>query len=77
MVREQLHESQFDKNMGTAFTREDYQGVSWTTRDHREERETETVGRLTFEQVLVNWDTHIDYLLSKASSRLYIIKIYN
>ena len=23
----------------------------------------------------VNWDTHIDYLLSKASSRLYIIRI--
>ena len=29
----------------------------------------------TFEQALVNWDTHIDYLLSKASSRVYIIKI--
>ena len=29
----------------------------------------------TFEQAPVNWDTHIDYLLSKASSRLYIIKI--
>ena len=35
-------------------------------------RETETVGR-SFEQVPVNWDTHIDHLLSKASSRLYII----
>ena len=23
----------------------------------------------------VNWNTHIDYLLSKASSRLYIIRI--
>ena len=30
---------------------------------------------VTFEQVPVNWDTHIDYLLSKASSRLYIIRI--
>ena len=29
---------------------------------------------VTFEQVTVNWDTHIDYLLSKASSRLYIIR---
>ena len=29
----------------------------------------------TFEQVPVNWDTHIDYLLSKASSRLYILRI--
>ena len=28
----------------------------------------------TFEQVPV-WDTHIDYLLSKASSRLYILRI--
>ena len=25
--------------------------------------------------MLVNWDTHIDYLLSKASSRLCIIRI--
>ena len=23
----------------------------------------------------VNWDTHIDYLVSKASSRLYIVRI--
>ena len=30
---------------------------------------------VTFEQVPVNWDTHIDYLLSNASSRLYIIRI--
>ena len=30
---------------------------------------------VTFAQVPVNWDTHIDYLLSKASSRLYIIRI--
>ncbi|CAH3159379.1 unnamed protein product [Porites lobata] len=30
---------------------------------------------VTFEQVPVNWDIHIDYLLSKASSRLYIIRI--
>ena len=30
---------------------------------------------VTFEQVPVNWDTHIDYLLSKASSRLYVIRI--
>ena len=30
---------------------------------------------VTFEQVPVNWDTHIDYLLSKASSRLYILRI--
>ena len=28
-----------------------------------------------FEPVPVNWDTHIDYLLSKASGRLYIIRI--
>jgi len=27
---------------------------------------------VTFEQVPVNWETHIDYLLSKASSRLYV-----
>ncbi|CAH3031607.1 unnamed protein product, partial [Pocillopora meandrina] len=27
------------------------------------------------EQVPVNWDTHIDSLLSKASSRLYILRI--
>ena len=31
---------------------------------------------VTFEQVPVNWDTHIDYLLSKASSKLYILRIY-
>ena len=30
---------------------------------------------VTFEQVPVNWDTHIDYLLSNASSKLYIIRI--
>ena len=30
---------------------------------------------VTFEQVPVNWDIHIDYLHSKASSRLYIIRI--
>ena len=30
---------------------------------------------VTFEKVPVNWDTHIDYLLSKASSRLYILRI--
>ena len=30
---------------------------------------------VTLEQVLVNWDIHIDYLLSKASSRLHIIRI--
>ena len=30
---------------------------------------------VTFEQVPVNWDTHIDYLLSKASSKLCIIRI--
>ena len=30
---------------------------------------------VSFEQVPVNWDTHIDYLLSKASSRLYILRI--
>ena len=30
---------------------------------------------VTFEQVPVNWDTHIDYLLSKASSLLYILRI--
>ena len=30
---------------------------------------------VTFEQVPINWDTHIDYLLSKASSRLYILRI--
>ena len=30
---------------------------------------------VTFEQVPVHWDTHIDYLLSKASSRLYILRI--
>ena len=43
----------------------------------------ETIGRkeklkllgVTFEQVPVNWDTHTDYLLSKASSRLYIMRI--
>ena len=29
---------------------------------------------VTFEQVPVNWDTHIDYLPSKASSKLYIIR---
>ena len=23
----------------------------------------------------INWDTHIDYLLSKASSRLYVLRI--
>ena len=28
---------------------------------------------VTFEQVPVNWDTHFDHLLIKASSRLYII----
>ena len=32
-------------NMGTAFTRKDYQDASWTTRDQREERETESFGR--------------------------------
>ena len=30
---------------------------------------------VTFEQVPVHWDTHIDYLLSKASSRLYILRM--
>ena len=30
---------------------------------------------VTFEQVPINWDTHIDYLLSKASSSLYILRI--
>ena len=30
---------------------------------------------VTFEQVPVNWDTHIDYLLSKNSNRLYILRI--
>ena len=30
---------------------------------------------VTFEQVPVNRDTHIDYLLCKASSRLYILRI--
>ena len=30
---------------------------------------------VTSEQVPVNWDTYIDYLLSKASSRLYIIRM--
>ena len=30
---------------------------------------------VTFEQVPVNWDSQIDYLLSKASSRLYILRI--
>ena len=30
---------------------------------------------VTFEQVPVNWDTQIDYLLSKNSSRLYILRI--
>ena len=30
---------------------------------------------IKLEQVPVNWDTHIDYLLSKASSRLYILRI--
>ena len=30
---------------------------------------------VTFEQVPVNWDIHIDYLLSKANSRSYIIRI--
>ena len=30
---------------------------------------------VTFEEVPVNWDTHINYLLSKASSRLYILRI--
>ena len=30
---------------------------------------------VTFEQVPVNWDTHIDYLPSKASSRFYILRI--
>ena len=29
---------------------------------------------VTVEQVPVNWDTHIDYLLSKTTSRLYIIR---
>ena len=30
---------------------------------------------VTFEQVLVSWDAHADYLLRKASSRLYVIRI--
>ncbi|CAH3197006.1 unnamed protein product, partial [Porites evermanni] len=30
---------------------------------------------VTYEKVPVNWDTHIDYFLSKASGRLYIIRI--
>ena len=30
---------------------------------------------VTFEQVPVNGDTHIDYLLSKAGSRLYMLRI--
>ena len=30
---------------------------------------------VTFEQVPVNWDTHIDYILRNASSRFYIIRI--
>ena len=30
---------------------------------------------VTFEQVPVNWDTHNDYLPSKANSKLYIIRI--
>ena len=30
---------------------------------------------VTFEQVPVNWDTHIEYSLSKASSGLYILRI--
>ena len=51
IAREQLHELQFDKNMGTCFTRKDYQDASWTTRDHREERKTETSGRYLWASV--------------------------
>ena len=40
-----------------------------------ERKETLKLLGATFEQVPVNWDTHIDYLLSKASSRLYILRI--
>ena len=30
---------------------------------------------VTLEEDLTNWDTHIEYLLTKASSRLYILRI--
>ena len=30
---------------------------------------------VTFEADPVNWDTHIDHMLSKASSRLYILRV--
>ena len=31
---------------------------------------------VTFEADPVNWDSHIDHVLSKASSRLYILRVY-
>ena len=30
---------------------------------------------ITFEDDPVNWDSHIDHVLSKASSRLYILRV--
>ena len=30
---------------------------------------------VTFEDNPTNWDTHFDYMLSKASSRLYILRV--
>ena len=36
--------------------------------------ELELLG-VTFEQVPVNWNTHIDYLLTKVTSRSYILRI--
>ena len=32
---------------------------------------------VTFEDNPTNWDTHFDYMLSKASSRLYILRVCN
>ena len=58
--------------MGTAFRRKDYQDASEPLEIIRRKEKLKLLG-VTFEQVTVNWDTHIDCFRTKASSRLYII----
>ena len=60
--------------MGIVSTRKDYKVLPEPLEIIDRKNNLRQLG-VTLEEVPTNWDTHIEYLLTEASSRLYILRI--
>ena len=60
--------------MGNVYTRQNYQVIPFRITRNKRKPWLKLLG-ITFQEDTTNWDIHIDDMLSKASSQMYILRV--